>query len=164
MGDRIAVLKDGVLQQVGTPRDLYESPQNVFVAGFIGSPAMNLFTTDLTDGGIKFGSAVAKVDRDVLSSTKAKQVTVGVRPEDLSIATSGQGLPVEVDVVEELGADGYLYGHSTVDGKRVDIVARVDGRNHPTPGDEIVVTPTPAHVHAYDVETGERLSKPVTAA
>jgi multiple sugar transport system ATP-binding protein len=164
MGDRIAVLKDGVLQQVGTPRDLYESPTNVFVAGFIGSPAMNLFATDLTDGGIKFGTGVAKVDRDVLSSTKAKRVTVGVRPEDLTITSSGAGLPVEVDVVEELGADGYLYGHATVDGKRVDIVARVDGRNHPNPGEEIVVNPTPAHVHAFDVETGERLSKPVAAA
>src|SRR5690606_23341043 len=76
MGDRIAVLKDGVLQQVGTPRDLYEQPSNVFVAGFIGSPAMNLFTADLATDGIKFGSAVAKVDRDVLSSTKAKQVTI----------------------------------------------------------------------------------------
>src|SRR5271167_2470688 len=57
MGDRIAVLKDGVLQQIGTPRDLYEAPANVFVAGFIGSPAMNLFPVDIVDGGIKFGTA-----------------------------------------------------------------------------------------------------------
>src|SRR6478735_4741344 len=57
MGDRIAVLKDGVLQQVGNPRDLYASPKNVFVAGFIGSPAMNLFTTDVVDGGVKFGQS-----------------------------------------------------------------------------------------------------------
>jgi multiple sugar transport system ATP-binding protein len=163
MGDRIAVLKDGVLQQVGTPRDLYENPQNVFVAGFIGSPAMNLFTADLAEGGIKFGTSVAKVEKEVLSGTKAKKVTVGIRPEDLTIKTSGEGLPVEVDVVEELGADGYLYGHTEVDGTRVDIVARVDGRNHPNPGDKIVVTPTPAHIHAFDVESGERLSKPVAA-
>jgi multiple sugar transport system ATP-binding protein len=163
MGDRIAVLKDGVLQQVGTPRDLYENPQNVFVAGFIGSPAMNLFAADLTDGGIKFGSAVAKVDKEVFSGTKAKKVTIGVRPEDLTISTSGAGLPVEVDVVEELGADGYLYGHTTVDGNRVDMVVRVDGRNHPNPGEKIVVTPTPAHIHAFEIESGERLSKPVAA-
>jgi multiple sugar transport system ATP-binding protein len=163
MGDRIAVLKDGVLQQVGTPRDLYENPQNVFVAGFIGSPAMNLFAADLTDGGIKFGTAVAKVDKEVFSGTKAKKVVIGVRPEDLVIATSGAGLPVEVDVVEELGADGYLYGHTSVDGNRVDIVVRVDGRSHPNPGEKIVVTPTPAHIHAFEIESGERLSKPVAA-
>ncbi|MGB3911606.1 MAG: sn-glycerol-3-phosphate ABC transporter ATP-binding protein UgpC [Pseudolysinimonas sp.] len=161
MGDRIAVLKDGVLQQVGTPRDLYEHPENVFVAGFIGSPAMNLFDADIVDGGLKFGTGTAKVDREVTANTKAKKVTIGVRPEDLVISTSGQGLPVEVDVVEELGADGYLYGHTEVDGSRVEIVARVDGRNHPNPGENIIVNPTPAHIHAFDFETGQRLSKPV---
>ena len=67
MGDRIAVLKDGVLQQVGTPRDLYERPNNVFVAGFIGSPAMNLFHADLVDGGVKFGTATVPVDRDAIA-------------------------------------------------------------------------------------------------
>src|SRR6195952_756138 len=126
MGDRIAVLKDGVLQQVGTPRDLYEQPVNIFVAGFIGSPAMNLFEVDVVDGGLKFGTAVAKVDRDTLGNAKSKKITIGVRPEDLKVATSGDGLKVEVDVVEELGADGYLYGHTEIDGQRVDIVVRTD--------------------------------------
>ncbi|MDP1788802.1 MAG: sn-glycerol-3-phosphate ABC transporter ATP-binding protein UgpC, partial [Rhodoglobus sp.] len=131
MGDRIAVLKDGVLQQVGTPRDLYEAPVNVFVAGFIGSPAMNLFPADVVDGGLQFGTAVAKVDRETLGGTKAKSVTIGIRPEDVEVSKEGTGLPVDVDVVEELGADGYLYGHTEIEGNRVDIVARVDGRNHP---------------------------------
>lgn len=158
MGDRIAVLKDGVLQQVGTPRDLYEQPKNVFVAGFIGSPAMNLFTSDVVDGGVQFGSAVAAVEREALASA-GKSVTIGVRPEDLTIASSGSGLPVEVDVVEELGADGYLYGHAEVNGQRVDIVARVDGRSHPNAGDKIVVTPVPQHIHTFDAESGERLNQ-----
>ena len=163
MGDRIAVLKDGVLQQVGTPRDLYESPANDFVAGFIGSPAMNLFTTDVVEGGLRFGTATARVERDVIEQVSGKSATVGVRPEDLIIAESGEGLSVEVDVVEELGADGYLYGHADVNGQRVDIVARVDGREHPDAGDTIVVTPEPERVHAFDGETGERLTKPVAA-
>jgi multiple sugar transport system ATP-binding protein len=163
MGDRIAVLKDGVLQQVGTPRDLYESPKNVFVAGFIGSPAMNLFTSDLVEGGIKFGSATAKVDRDVLTNATGKKVTIGVRPEDVKISKTGDGLKVEVDVVEELGADGYLYGHTEVDGNRVDIVARVDGRTHPNAGEQVMITPVAEHVHAFDSTSGERLSKPVAA-
>ena len=161
MGDRIAVLKDGVLQQVGTPRDLYEQPQNVFVAGFIGSPAMNLFEADIVDTGISFGSTVARVDRDTLQGSSGKRATIGVRPEDLTVSTSGEGLPVDVDVVEELGADGYLYGHTDVDGKRVDIVARVDGRIHPNAGDKVFILPEPNHIHVFDVESGQRLSKAV---
>jgi multiple sugar transport system ATP-binding protein len=162
MGDRIAVLKDGVLQQVGTPRDLYANPTNVFVAGFIGSPAMNLFTAEVVDGGLKFGTAVAALDRDSLSGTKASKVTIGVRPEDVKVTTDGEGLRVDVDLVEELGADGYLYGHTDIDGSRVDLVARVDGRVHPNAGDVVTITPSPKHIHAFDIESGERLSKAVT--
>ncbi|RWZ64493.1 sn-glycerol-3-phosphate ABC transporter ATP-binding protein UgpC [Labedella populi] len=165
MGDRIAVLKDGLLQQVGTPRDLYEAPQNVFVAGFIGSPAMNLFTADLTEGGVTFGASVVPVDREVLSSASGKQVTVGVRPEDIVVSTDpGAGLEVVVDLVEELGADGYLYGHSEVDGKRTDVVARVDGRLHPSIGDRVHLIPAHDHIHAFDVESGERLNKAIVTA
>ena len=159
MGDRIAVLKDGVLQQVGSPRDLYAKPQNVFVAGFIGSPAMNLFSVDIVDGGLQFGDAVVTVDRETLGETDAKTVTIGVRPEDVIVSTSGSGLPVEVDLVEELGADGYLYGHADIKGERVDIVARVDGRSHPNAGDRVFVTPEPHHVHVFDTESGLRLTK-----
>jgi multiple sugar transport system ATP-binding protein len=161
MGDRIAVLKDGVLQQVGTPRDLYANPKNVFVAGFIGSPAMNLFTADLVEGGLKFGTAVAALDRATMGATNNTKVTIGVRPEDVRVSTSGEGLQVQVDVVEELGADGYLYGHTDIDGSRVDIVARVDGRQHPNAGDTVFITPTASHIHAFDIETGLRLSKAV---
>ena len=161
MGDRIAVLKDGVLQQVGTPRDLYANPKNVFVAGFIGSPAMNLFEADLVDGGLKFGTAVAALDRDSMGKTDNTKVTIGVRPEDVRVSSSGEGLQVAVDLVEELGADGYLYGHTDIDGSRVDIVARVDGRSHPNAGDTVYILPEPAHVHAFDIESGHRLSKAV---
>jgi len=164
MGDRIAVLKDGILQQVGSPRDLYETPNNVFVAGFIGSPAMNLFQADVVDGGVRFGTSVTPVERDVLASAKGGKVIVGVRPEDVAIAKSGEGLTVGVDVVEELGADGYLYGHTELDGHRVDIIARVDGRNHPDAGEKVVVTPVPKHVHAFDVESGDRLNAAPIAA
>ena len=166
MGDRIAVLKDGVMQQVGSPRDLYETPRNVFVAGFIGSPAMNLFPATIVDGGVQFGTGVAPVDRDSLSDTKDTSVTVGVRPEDLIVGASGShGLTVEVDVVEELGADGYLYGHADVDGHRVDVVARVDGRSHPNAGETVVVSPEPKHVHVFDTTTGLRLNRaPISAA
>ena len=156
MGDRIAVLKDGVLQQVGTPRELYANPQNVFVAGFIGSPAMNLIELPMSDQGVAFGNHTVPIERERLARA-TDGVTVGVRPEDVSVASQGDGLPVEVDLVEELGADGYLYGHADVEGSRVDVVARVDGRSHAVAGDTVLVTPDPAHLHVFDKATGTRI-------
>ncbi|MTE23430.1 MULTISPECIES: ABC transporter ATP-binding protein [Microbacterium] len=158
MGDRIAVLKDGVLQQVGTPRDLYESPQNDFVAGFIGSPAMNLFPADIAEGGVTVGTQVVGVERQALGRAHGSKVRIGVRPEDFVVAGPGQpGLSVKVDLVEELGADGYLYGHTEIEGENVELVARVDGRDHPMAGDTVTLSPTPGRVHVFDAETGERL-------
>ncbi|WP_417561915.1 ABC transporter ATP-binding protein [Microbacterium sp.] len=165
MGDRIAVLKDGVLQQVGTPRDLYEQPNNVFVAGFIGSPAMNLFPVEVAEGGVRFGTSVVPVEASTLSKVNGSSVTVGVRPEDIQVGPAGgQGLTVNVDLVEELGADGYLYGHSEIDGKRTDIVARVDGRQHPNAGETVVLTPIHDHVHVFDTDSGERLTDKAIAS
>jgi len=155
MGDRVAVLKDGLLMQVGKPRELYDQPKNVFVAGFIGSPAMNLFTLPQTDGGVSFGDVVYPVSRDVLGRTGDAQVTLGVRPEDLEI--SEQGLPIEVDVVEELGADAYVYGRTELGGGEQQIIARVDGRRPPAKGEVFHVTPRHGHVHLFDVASGERL-------
>ncbi|WP_306231857.1 ABC transporter ATP-binding protein [Agrococcus beijingensis] len=156
MGDRIAVLKDGVLQQVGTPRDLYGQPSNLFVAGFIGSPAMNLLELQRHDQGVLFGEHLVQIPREQIAGAK-DGIIVGVRPEDVSVAEQGDGLPVLVDLVEELGADGYLYGHADVEGKRVDIVARVDGRTHASLGDTVYITPDPTHLHVFDKTTGQRL-------
>jgi len=160
MGDRIVVLKDGILQQVGTPRDLYEAPANIFVAGFIGSPAMNFVPAKLVEGGVQFGNTVGVVDAQTLKNAKGHSVTVGVRPEDL-IVTKGKGLEVEIDVVEELGADGYLYGRAVIDGADHNVVVRVDGRNHPNRGEKIFVEPVAKHIHVFDAETGARLSTAV---
>ncbi|MEY4312984.1 MAG: sn-glycerol-3-phosphate transporter ATP-binding protein UgpC [Actinomycetota bacterium] len=157
MGDRIAVLKDGVLQQVGTPRDLYEVPANVFVAGFIGSPAMNLFPAEIVTGGVKFGTDVAKIPAEVTKLAKDKHVTVGIRPEDLDWSKSGKGISMKVIVVEELGADGYLYGEAESGGQKIDVVVRVDGRDHPLAGDTVVITPKPEHIHVFDVKSGLRI-------
>jgi multiple sugar transport system ATP-binding protein len=162
LGQRVAVMRDGHLLQVDTPHRLYAEPVNLFVAGFIGSPAMNLFPADVVDGGLKFGTATAAVGRDVLGQATAKSVTIGVRPEDVEVSTTGEGLAVDVDVIEELGADGYLYGHTEIDGSRVDIVARVDGRNHPNAGDRVFILPEPNHIHVFDSESGLRLNAPVT--
>ena len=157
MGDRVAVLKDGLLQQVASPRELYETPNNVFVAGFIGSPAMNLLQLPIVDGGVQFGNSVLPVAATILSKTKAKSITVGIRPEGLHVSAN-EGIEVDVDVVEELGADGFLYGRSHLDGAEQEITARVDGRVHPHKGDKVFLKAEGGIVHLFDVETGERLN------
>jgi len=157
MGDRVAVLKDGLLQQVDTPRNLYEKPANVFVAGFIGSPAMNLLQLPIVDGGVQFGSAVIPVERDILAKTKATKLTVGIRPETLDV-TTGAGLDAHLDVVEELGADGFAYGTATIDGVANEIVARVHGTDHPHAGDNVKFAVGEGIIHLFDVESGLRLN------
>jgi multiple sugar transport system ATP-binding protein len=109
------------------------------------------------DGGVAFGNAVVKIDQSVLSKTSAKLVTLGVRPENL-IVTKNEGISVEVDVVEELGSDGYLYGSSVVDGTRIELVSRVDGRDHPHKGETVYLKPEGGIMHLFDAVTGERLN------
>jgi len=156
MGDRVAVLKDGLLQQVDTPRNLYDRPQNVFVAGFIGSPAMNLVQLPIIDGGVQFGDAVLPIAREILAKATGNRVTVGVRPEKLTVDT--KGLIVDVDVIEELGSDGYLYGRVQLDGTEQNIVVRVHPIDHPMAGDKIHLQADPEAVHVFDTESGERLN------
>jgi multiple sugar transport system ATP-binding protein len=157
MGDRVAVLKDGLLQQCDTPRRMYDHPDNVFVAGFIGSPAMNLFDVPVVEGGVKFGTAVHPIERASLEGA-GKEVTLGVRPEDLTMTTDGQGLPVTVEVVEELGADAYIYGSTTETGGDVKpIIVRVDGRTPPEKGAVVTLVPKTGHVHLFNAESGLRI-------
>ncbi|MEC3996065.1 sn-glycerol-3-phosphate ABC transporter ATP-binding protein UgpC [Actinacidiphila sp. DG2A-62] len=170
MGDRVAVLKDGLLQQVDSPRNMYDKPANLFVAGFIGSPAMNLVEVPITDGGVKFGNTVVNVARDAVQAAADKgdkTVTVGVRPEHFDITSGGasglskegpEGLAVTVNVVEELGADGYVYGSAEVGGEHKDLVLRVGGREIPEKGSVLHVVPRPGETHVFSTSTGERLS------
>jgi multiple sugar transport system ATP-binding protein len=157
MGDRVAVLKDGVLQQADTPLNLYDKPKNLFVAGFIGSPAMNLLRAHNVDGHAKLGNVEVPIDRD--AATKAGgEITVGVRPETWRIVGEGEGIAVKVTVVEELGADGFVYGTSGEEGTPDQVVVRIDARRDHHKGETIYVTTDPKHVHVFDTETGERLS------
>jgi multiple sugar transport system ATP-binding protein len=158
MGDRVAVLKDGILQQCDSPRHMYDKPNNVFVAGFIGSPAMNLLQTDVDGDTLHFGGADLRLPRqaaDAVGSTRS--VTVGVRPEDMDVVGDGAGMPTEVEVVEELGADAYIYGSTEFNGERKSVIVRVDGRRPPAKGDVLYLAPRPGHVHMFSGETGERV-------
>ena len=133
MGDRVAVLRDGKLQQFASPTELYNKPANAFVAGFIGSPAMNLMTVPITSGGVEIGeNSTLELERDqltLLHDAGLKEVTVGVRPEHLELSESG-GIEVVVDLVEDLGSETYLYTHANPDvasGGAVAGVARPPG-------------------------------------
>ena len=155
MGDRVAVLCDGVLQQFAAPRELYRNPGNVFVAGFIGSPAMNLFTLPIADSAVLLGDWRIQLPHEIASA--ASEVVVGVRPEHFELGSLG--VEMEVDVVEELGADAYLYGRITDSGRVIDqhVVARADGHNPPQKGSRVRLHPEPGHLHFFSVD-GRRIS------
>jgi multiple sugar transport system ATP-binding protein len=167
MGHRVAVLRDGKLQQVDTPRNMYDNPANAFVAGFIGSPAMNLRNVPLVQGGAQFGDTVVPLRPDVLSAASRAnldEVTLGVRPESFHV-TSGSGsdegpvVTLGVDLVEELGADAYVYaslpGEEDVDRH---LVVRFDGRVPPRIGDSLKMSIRTDEAHVFHPETGERLA------
>jgi multiple sugar transport system ATP-binding protein len=158
MGDRVAVLKDGVLQQVGSPLEVYDRPANLFVAGFIGSPAMNLLEAAAVDGSARIGGYEVAIDR-VAAAAASGSITIGVRPEAWRIAPEGAGLAVRVTVVEELGSDAYVYGMSQVDGRNQQMIVRLDGRTGHEKGQTLWVTTDPQHVHVFDTASGRRLSQ-----
>ena len=171
MGDRIAVLNFGVLQQVGTPRELYEHPNNVFVAGFIGSPAMNLSTFNVEGNVAKLGGAsIPLADEHVQALTPEdnNQVILGFRPEALTVVpeSTEHTVPIEVDFTEELGSDSYIYGHlvggewreeGTDDSVAGKIVVRVAPMSGIKGGDIIHATVNEGGLHVFSKATGERI-------
>ena len=171
MGDRIAVLNFGVLQQVGTPRELYEEPENVFVAGFIGSPAMNLSTFNVEGNVATLGEASIPLADEHLAAMTAEdnnQIILGFRPEALTVVNSStqHTVPVQVDFTEELGSDSYVYGslvggewreEGTDDAAAGQIVVRVAPMSGYSKGDVIHVTINEGGLHAFSKSTGKRI-------
>ncbi|WP_405063006.1 sn-glycerol-3-phosphate ABC transporter ATP-binding protein UgpC [Kribbella sp. NBC_01505] len=154
MGDRVAVLKDGVLQQVDTPLNLYDRPVNKFVAGFIGSPAMNLLDASIVDGGAQVGDYVVPIAREVLAKAGSdKTVTLGIRPEAFHLAEVG--MPVNVAVIEELGSDAFLYGTAAHTNEQ--IIARIGTRMHNDKGAVVHLAADPEKLHLFSTSTEERL-------
>ncbi len=160
MGDRVAVLKDGLLQQVDTPLNLYDKPVNSFVAGFIGSPAMNLFTVPITPQGAQLGTLTVPLPRGASDSLgNDKELVLGVRPEAFRPIQEGEaGLQTTVEVVEELGADAYVYATVEQDGEAQTVIARHEARTVPKRGGTLNLCVDPDNVHMFSLSTGERLS------
>jgi multiple sugar transport system ATP-binding protein len=147
MGDRVAVMNDGVLQQCAPPRELYRNPTNMFVAGFIGSPAMNIFTLPIREGLVSLGGWLIPVPREI--GNVGPEVAVGIRPEHFEVG--GRGVEIEVDVVEELGADAYLYGRISGPDEPVGqpVIARTDWRNPPARGSRVRLHTDAEHLHFF---------------
>jgi multiple sugar transport system ATP-binding protein len=161
MGDRIAVMKDGILQQVGTPPQLYTSPVNVFVAAFIGSPSMNFATARAEDGMLRLGNAELHLSgraAQAAAERKGKDLLIGFRPEDLEIADNGAKngsvrFPAKIDVVEYLGNQELL--HADAEGN--DIVALIPSEQGAQVGDRVEFSIPPGKLHLFDPETEEAL-------
>jgi multiple sugar transport system ATP-binding protein len=164
MGHRVAILKEGgFLQQVDTPRNLYDKPINSFVAGFIGSPAMNLRPAELVPGGAKLGNIVVELHADAEAEAKKanlSKVLLGIRPESFHVgANPDSGLELKVNLVEELGADAYVYGELTGDPEAHEkqYIVRFDGRVPPRINDVIHVEVRQGEEHVFNPDTGARL-------
>jgi multiple sugar transport system ATP-binding protein len=177
MGHRVAVLSGGKLQQCASPRELYDNPVNQFVAGFIGSPSMNLLNARLTEGGAALAGAVIPMSPGVRVAAVRDNLTelvIGIRPEhmhltDAAAAVPGSGAaaqpgPVvnsavlggEVLLVEELGADALLHVRLADEGGTV--VARTEGRKSPAPGQRVALRVQPDDIFAFHPVTGARLA------
>jgi multiple sugar transport system ATP-binding protein len=151
MGDRIAIMFDGVLQQVGTPDDIYDHPGNLFVAGFIGSPTMNFVPVTVQNGTAKASGFEVQLPRAV----GAEKGTLGFRPEALTdrVTDNGAVLDMQVDVVERLGSDQFLYGQVGGD----TITARVDPRMKVESGGRARLGLDVRSLHLFDAETEKAL-------
>jgi multiple sugar transport system ATP-binding protein len=180
MGHRVAVLSNGKLLQCASPRELYDNPVNQFVAGFIGSPAMNLLTAPLTDEGVRLAGTVIPLSAGVRSEAARDRLTelvVGIRPEHLHlVAAESAGGPAvgapadgagdhreltgEILLVEELGADALMHVRLTGQGGSGDgtVVARTEGRKSPAPGQQVSFRVQPDDVFAFNPETCARLA------
>ena len=151
MGDRVAVLKDGILQQVASPRELYEKPSNAFVAGFIGSPSMSIMQAKVDKGHIKIGNYRCQLNQSIVNQVE-ESVLIGVRPEDFEV--SEDGITIGIDLVEELGADSFIYG-SVLGDLDIPLIVRVNSSNEYKRGQQIKVKPK--KIYYFDTE-GDNLA------
>jgi multiple sugar transport system ATP-binding protein len=165
MGDRVAVMKDGVLQQCDTPRVLYESPVNSFVAGFIGSPAMNLIEGHIDAGGLMLGETVIPIPAKLREQAGAvgTTVTVGLRPEAIELVADGHGIPAVVNLVEEMGAEAYIYCRLAEHANDAittapDIIVRVDPKHAPKAGAAITLHVPEGSAILFDSQTEARIT------
>ena len=153
LGHRVVVLKDGRLQQCDVPRALYERPANTFVAGFIGSPSMNLLEVPLNGEGCSFSGVQVPLPSSLPASNG--KLVLGLRPESLELAPGG--VEARVEVVEAIGADAYVFCAADNSGEPVKLVARSEARSAPEREAKVSLCPRVEEAHFFDASTGLRL-------
>lgn len=152
LGDRVAVLRDGELQQLGPPDEIYRRPANRFVAHFIGSPAMNFFPGRLDDGALRAGPfEFSPVPGN--GSLQGREFEVGIRPEHLHLGPEGSGPPAEVQVLEVAGSETYV--HMAANGDA--LIARVPSHLRPEIGSTVWLGADAEHLYLFDAVTGDSL-------
>ncbi len=160
MGHRVAVLRDGHLQQCATPREIYARPVNTFVAGFMGSPGMNLITAPRSADGALLDGLTVPLSRSTREAAGSlAEIRIGVRPESFRLVGSTEpGMSMAVRLVEELGADAFVHGEVLIEGEPVKIIVRAEGGAAPSFGETVRVgLRAPVRVHAFNLRSGERL-------
>ena len=160
LADRLIVMNAGVAEQIGTPLDVYAEPATAFVAGFIGSPAMNFLPGTVADDGR--GVALDGSSQALLlpppSSASRDKVTVGIRPEHLEpVSADAASLELTVDLVEALGADSLVHGQLAGAAQGSAVTVRVDGARRVAAGETLSLAVAPEHVHFFDADDGRRL-------
>ena len=159
MGDRVAVMRDGVLQQCGTPAEIYLQPVNTFVAGFIGSPPMNLLPAPLSAAGATLGSFELPLERSWLAGLNGdRELVIGIRPDGFRLASDG-GIPVIIGVVEILGSEAYAYGKFNASGIDTQLVVRVDPLHPPARGEMVHAIPVREGIYVFSAATDLRISQ-----
>ncbi|WP_435235743.1 sn-glycerol-3-phosphate import ATP-binding protein UgpC [Psychromonas sp. PT13] len=153
LADKLVVLNQGNVEQVGTPLEIYDNPASLFVATFIGSPAMNILDANITPEGIELGHSLLLVNTQ---SINLGAVKLGLRPEHLQIVTANPWFEVEVELIEALGADLLLYC-KTLDDKAQSLVVRVEGHMCMNIGDIIGLDINLQHLHLFDPRTFKNL-------
>jgi multiple sugar transport system ATP-binding protein len=151
MADRIVIMKDGYIQQVGTPAEVYHKPANTFVARFIGAPSMNMLSGQMSGGKLRLGTG-AEIDMG-LTAAEGQRITLGVRPEDLHPGEGPALVRGAVTVQEPLGHETLIY--VGVEGQ--EIIAKADGRTPPAVGADVTLTADIENLHVFDAETGASL-------
>jgi sn-glycerol 3-phosphate transport system ATP-binding protein len=152
LADRLIVMNGGNVDQIGPPLELYERPATAFVAGFIGSPAMNLIPGRLASGAVAIGEAV--LPRNGPTGETGRPVLTGLRPEHLQLVGDGV-LVARVELIERLGADTILHGRLT--GADMPLMVRIDGVHGPQLGETVRLAIRPEHLHLFDPDSGRRL-------
>jgi multiple sugar transport system ATP-binding protein len=158
MGDRVAVLADGRLQQCDRPKALYDRPANTFVAGFMGTPAMTLLAGKVDEDGARLqGHPPIPLTPDQRASLSGADITVGARAEAIAVTTPDEGMPAIIDVVEELGSESFLYATVEVDGVPQTLAVRDTSHGKIAPGSRVGLRIRPDAAHVFDGATGDRL-------